>query len=551
MRFLREGQKIFLSDAESPTNPMEITNMINRQRIKDNKNFITDLSKNHNFRIQTQIPLIAAALYLFNPVVIFDSAHWGQTDSIAATLVLLSLIALLKGRVYLTTIIAIIAFETKVQTVVFTPLIFILIFRFYGLKKTIEAFSVAALTFLVINLPYILSGTMVRAMSLIIDSAKNFPLASLNAYNFWWVITNGNGFHTADTILISNTISFKSFGMLLYVLAYSFISLFLFLKSKSQDLKNSPINSLEIQNYQSIFLSFSAAAFSFYMLPTQIHERYIFPFFLFFTVFTSLTIYIYLVEKNLKNKVAVLRSKKLKNIAILSICYLCITTLLTFLTLHFVLVENYPENGFPIITLLNKSSSYISITIFIAWINIILYLSLIYSIIKRLPGKIVYFVFLAFITLIIGQLALNFIKRQQTVVSLSSIKPASSEQDWGELKINKTVDDRLLSSSYVWYKEGLGTHANSKITYDLAGDYNIFTTDIGVDTESQDSATVEFIIEGDGKRLYKSPVMKKWLWPQHVEVPVTGVKTLTLIVTDAQDDKNGDHADWLNPKLYK
>src|SRR6185437_15129271 len=45
----------------------------------------------------TGIALGAAALYLFNPAVIFNSAVWGQVDSVAAGLALFALYALLKS----------------------------------------------------------------------------------------------------------------------------------------------------------------------------------------------------------------------------------------------------------------------------------------------------------------------------------------------------------------------------------------------------------------------------------------------------------------------
>src|SRR4029079_6302061 len=42
--------------------------------------------------------LIAAAIYLFNPVTWYDSAIWGQTDAIGAFVIVLALAALIRGN---------------------------------------------------------------------------------------------------------------------------------------------------------------------------------------------------------------------------------------------------------------------------------------------------------------------------------------------------------------------------------------------------------------------------------------------------------------------
>jgi hypothetical protein len=116
-------------------------------------------------------------------------------------------------------------------------------------------------------------------------------------------------------------------------------------------------------------------------------------------------------------------------------------------------------------------------------------------------------------------------------------------------KSNSKTWDRL-SVQYMFYKKGLGTHAKSTIVYDIGKRFTKFTTDMGVDTEAGPQASVIFAIYGDNTLLYQSPVIKKYSYPIHIEVPVTGVTNLTLIVDDAGDGNYDDHADWLNPMLY-
>ena len=57
--------------------------------------------------------------------------------------------------------------------------------------------------------------------------------------------------------------------------------------------------------------------------------------------------------------------------------------------------------------------------------------------------------------------------------------------------------------------------------------------------------SVVFVVRGDGKELYRSPVMKgTGRKPAQVKVSVKGVRQLTLEVTNANDLDLGDAANW-------
>jgi len=72
-----------------------------------------------------------------------------------------------------------------------------------------------------------------------------------------------------------------------------------------------------------------------------------------------------------------------------------------------------------------------------------------------------------------------------------------------------------------------------------------------VDTAAGERASVVFEIYGDGKLLFRSPKMGKGDLPGHANVSLEGVKTLLLAVNDAGDGITEDHADWLEPRLYR
>ena len=77
-----------------------------------------------------RLALIAAAIYLFNPVTWYDSAIWGQTDSAGALVLLLSVWALIRGNSEGAAVLAVLAALVKPQFgVVALPLVGIVLIR--------------------------------------------------------------------------------------------------------------------------------------------------------------------------------------------------------------------------------------------------------------------------------------------------------------------------------------------------------------------------------------------------------------------------------------
>ena len=89
------------------------------------------------------------------------------------------------------------------------------------------------------------------------------------------------------------------------------------------------------------------------------------------------------------------------------------------------------------------------------------------------------------------------------------------------------------------------------MVFNINRKFSRLSTDFGIDTEAQTAASVVFQVWGDNKKLFESQKMGRFDFPQHTEVNVKGVKYLGLVVTDAGDGINSDHADWLKPVLYK
>lgn len=111
--------------------------------------------------------------------------------------------------------------------------------------------------------------------------------------------------------------------------------------------------------------------------------------------------------------------------------------------------------------------------------------------------------------------------------------------------------DRLsiAGRTYPW---GLGVHANATLTYKIQKRFNLFKAAIGIATGMNGRGSVVFQVLGDGKELYKSPLIKgSEKAPHEISVPVEGVEELTLKVTDGEDLDLGDVANWAAARLTR
>lgn len=63
--------------------------------------------------------------------------------------------------------------------------------------------------------------------------------------------------------------------------------------------------------------------------------------------------------------------------------------------------------------------------------------------------------------------------------------------------------------------------------------------------------SVVFVVKGDDRELFRSPVAGRDTSPIEIRVPLDGVSRLSLIVEDAGDGIAADHANWADARLLK
>lgn len=125
-----------------------------------------------------------------------------------------------------------------------------------------------------------------------------------------------------------------------------------------------------------------------------------------------------------------------------------------------------------------------------------------------------------------------------------------TQQGWGTPHRNLSVEGHPLKVGGKGFERGIGTHAESVLAIDLGMPVQAFISQIGVDDEAGKRGSVTFQLWGDGKLLAESSVMHGGDRADTISANLTGVKRLLLVVTDAGDGIDYDHADWIRPELF-
>ena len=108
---------------------------------------------------------------------------------------------------------------------------------------------------------------------------------------------------------------------------------------------------------------------------------------------------------------------------------------------------------------------------------------------------------------------------------------------------------RAISVSGKRYERSLAARPASEIEFELHGLFNNFTAQVAVDDAANQNSSVEFVIVGDGKELWRSGALNKSDGTKAVTVSLAGVNRLLLRVISRGGIDRTTQADWLDPKI--
>ena len=211
-------------------------------------------------------------LWLFNPVIWYNSALWGQTDATVNLLGLVAIVALLDKKLVKAGVFTVLSLLFKGSLAIFVPSIFaIALLQKYKFNTWLKACALSCLVVIAIavwfhpafDLPIYLYNLYTQ---------KFFPgeIGSLtaNTFNFWWLVDSGKTLDSAAYLGLSARV----WGIITLLSVIAFSSFYLMKKISEKK----------------VFTILVVISLTSFLFMTRIHERYLYPFFPYVTLLVGL-----------------------------------------------------------------------------------------------------------------------------------------------------------------------------------------------------------------------------------------------------------------------
>lgn len=209
--------------------------------------------------------LTAFSFFAWNPTLIYAGSVWGQIDILHSTLMVLAL--WLIKRPYLAGFLYAVALLTKFQSIMIAPVIvfyFAIEWSRTGRISPLARYAAGFLSPILLLFSYfIYHGTLKNMLQQAYFSAVDlYPYVTLNAPNIWYYLIGIDPW-TLDNTIVWSIVSYKHIGISLVLAAVCWIGYGLFRQ--------------RLINRVTLLISGATLTFAFFMLATQMHERYIIP----------------------------------------------------------------------------------------------------------------------------------------------------------------------------------------------------------------------------------------------------------------------------------
>lgn len=212
--------------------------------------------------LRTVIPSLLAIF----PGLIATTAWWGQYDAPFVLFVVLSLMAINRDKPLAAWLLFAVAVMLKQPAVVIGPLLLVLTYRRYGWRSALVGLAASGTLCAVIVAPFFLNSGL-DALSPYLKSSDAFPFLTNNAFNFWYAIAS---IHKGsllqfrqypDASSVLGAFTFKEAGLFMFVVLVLLVMVVMWRRADEKK----------------EFVWAAAMFMGFFMLPTQVHERYIYP----------------------------------------------------------------------------------------------------------------------------------------------------------------------------------------------------------------------------------------------------------------------------------
>ena len=205
-----------------------------------------------------KVAFLALISYAFNPAIIYDSAIWGQVDSIYTLFFMFAIMLFISDKPVLSGASMALAILTKPQSLVLVPLFALVMMKKHPPLTLAKVSTASIAAFVIVALPFYIDSSIFGLFKLYFSSYIQYPYNSLNAFNLWAFTGLFQPDNTHFLVMTYRMWGYLLFGVLFIYVAY--------ITMKSKDDK-------------SIYIASAILFFGFFMFFTRIHERYLFPMF--------------------------------------------------------------------------------------------------------------------------------------------------------------------------------------------------------------------------------------------------------------------------------
>lgn len=209
--------------------------------------------------------LIAAAVYAVHPAVLYDSAVWGQTDSLYTLLIVASIWGGMTKRYFLSGLFAALSLLTKLQSIIVLPILFL--FFVQSKRAALRIIAGVVVAAFVVLLPFAVTGTLQPVFDVYTNAVGFYSSLSYGAYNLWQALF-GSASGKSDSDLLFNVISFRLAGLIIFSTA---TAIWAILRGPHI------IQSIRTKIPELPLVATALCAYAFFLFNTEMHERYLFP----------------------------------------------------------------------------------------------------------------------------------------------------------------------------------------------------------------------------------------------------------------------------------
>lgn len=210
---------------------------------------------------------LAAGIFFLLPGSWLDSAVWGQSDAIYSGFVFAAFMAVAARRGVTAGIAAGLAVSAKFQTLAYLPAL-VITAAALDWRLLVRAAIAFAGTIVLVFLPFVAAGaadSVIKAYTHILGA---YRATSVNAFNFWWLRFGPDSARISDDTVV-NGASYRTWGLGFLGLALLGLLTLVWLKLRNQTRSQTVDYSLQVA---------AITALLFFVVPTEIHERYLYPY---------------------------------------------------------------------------------------------------------------------------------------------------------------------------------------------------------------------------------------------------------------------------------